>query len=264
MQLEDETGRLWGGGVAARIDAHTTGSPEAGSVPVFYLSRHDPAPAPDPDDTLLTVFLTAVDAGTPEDVSRTASFARWSRTSRAVAACVREDEAPELVVDRLMANTVAVKAAGALIDERTCRVGLRSTFDGLDNRDGVLLTMTSQTADAPAELFPSLLYAWLSWWCQRDRALHDDPQIPPPRQRETADINDFARQLAAWIVQAAELNRARPARKVNVPLPPERLDLVENGRRFTVLLGDFELTTWPDLPPTPGGDLYSSDDFRDL
>jgi hypothetical protein len=263
VQLEQQTGRLWGGGVAARVDVHTTGGPEPESAPVFHLSRHDPAPATDPDDTLLTMFLTAIDIGAPEDVSTTASFERWSRRSRAVAARVREDDAPELVVDRLMANLVAVNTAGALVNERTCRVGLRSTFDELDNRDGVLLTMTSETADAPVELFPSLLYAWLSWWCRHDGALYDGPQIPPP-QRNTAGINDFARQIVEWIAQAAERNRARPTRKVSVPLPPERLHLVENGRRFTVLLGDFELTTWPDLPPATGGDLYSSDDFRDL
>jgi hypothetical protein len=261
VQPEHQTGR-WGG--VARIDAHTTQSPEAESVPVLHLSRHDPGPEPEPDATLLTRFLTAVAAGPLEDVGRTAAFQRGAQTSPAVAAWVGEDEAPELVVDRLMSNLVVVNTAGALIDERTCRLGLRSTFDGLDNRDGVLLTVTSETADAPVELFPSLLYAWLSWWRRRDKALRDGPQIPPPSQRERADVNDYAGRLAAWIVQAAGMNRARPASKVNVPLPPERLDLVENGRRFTVRLSDFELTTWPELPPAPGGDLYSSDDFQDL
>ncbi|MFF1712202.1 hypothetical protein [Streptomyces sp. NPDC058268] len=210
---------------------------------------------PDPDDTLLTMFLTAIDTGTPEDRRRTAAFERWARTSPAVAAYVHDSEVPELVVDRLMSNLVVVNTAGALIDERTCRVGLRSTFERLDNPDGVLLTMTSETPDAPSELFPSLLYAWLSWWRQRDRALHEGPLKPPPPQPDGAGMNEFAGKLAAWIEQAAEQNRARPAPKVNVPLPPERLDLIENGRRYGVRLSDFELTTWPDLPdlpPAPG------------
>ncbi|MFJ3946232.1 hypothetical protein [Streptomyces griseoaurantiacus] len=253
MQLEQQAGRLWGGGVAARIDARITADPghaETESAPVFHLSRHDPAPAPGPDDTLLTMFLTAVDTGTPEDRSRSAAFERWARTSPAVAASVREHEAPELVVDRLMSNLVVVNTAGALIDTQTCRVGLRSTFERLDNPDGVLLTMTSETPDAPVELFPSLLYAWLSWWRQRDRARHA-PQTPPPPRRDSADINDFAGEVAAWIERAAEVNRSHPAPKINVPLPPERLELIEDGHRYTVHLHDFELTTWPDLPPAP-------------
>ena len=254
MQLEQQAGQLWGGGVAARIDARITADPgDAGteSAPVFHLSRHDPAPAPDPDDTLLTMFLTAVDTGTSEDRSRTAAFERWALTSSAVAVRVRGDEAPELVVDRMMASAslVAVNTAGALIDERTCRVGLRSSiFGGRYSRDGVLLTMTSETPDAPVELFPSLLYAWLSWWRQRDRARHA-PQTPPPPRRDSADINDFAGEVAAWIERAAEVNRSGPAPEVNVPLPPESLDLIEDGHRYTVHLSDFELTTWPDLPP---------------
>ncbi|MGW6602595.1 hypothetical protein [Streptomyces sp. NPDC055036] len=219
MQPELQTGQLWGG-VAARIEAHTNADPGnsvAGSAPVFHLRRIDPALAPEPDDTLLTTFLTAVDGHTLATVKRTVSFERWARTSRAVAACVREDEAPELVVDRLMANLVVVNMAGALVDEQTCRVGLRSTFDGLGTRDGVLLTMRGDTADAPVELFPSLLYAWLSWWRGCDRALYDGPQIPPPPQRDTADIDDFAGRLAEWIMQAGEVKRAHPAPKVNVP-----------------------------------------------
>ncbi len=257
MQLEQESGRLWGGGVAARIDARITADPqdpETEPAPVFHLSRHDPAPAPDPDDTLLTMFLTAIDAGPIGEPSRTAAFERWARTSSAVAARVRGDEASELVIDRMMASAslVAVNTAGALIDERTCRVGLRSSiFGGRYSRDGVLLTMRSETPGAPAELFPALLYSWLSWWRQRDRPRREGPHMPPPPQRDTADINEFAGDVAEWIERAAELSRSRPAPKVSMPLLPERLDLIENGHRYTVHLSDFELTAWPDLSPAP-------------
>lgn len=127
MRPECETGRLRDGGVAARIDTRTTGNPGEVSAPVFHLSRHDPAPEPLPDDTLLTRFLTTVDTGTAEDASRTALFERWARTSPVVAARVRDDEVPELVVDRLMSGLAVAHVVGALIDARTCRLGLCST-----------------------------------------------------------------------------------------------------------------------------------------
>jgi len=60
--------------------------------------------------------------------------------------------------------------------------------------------MTSETADAPVELFPPLLYCWLSWWRRHDRSLHDGPQTPPPPQRDRADADDFAGKLAASIM----------------------------------------------------------------
>ncbi|KUN02097.1 hypothetical protein AQI95_28890 [Streptomyces yokosukanensis] len=159
-----------------------------------------------------------------------------------------EDEPAELVVDRLMSNLVVASTAGPLIDDRTCRVGLRSASEQfqLGSGDGVLLTMTGETAGAPVELFPALLYCWLSWWRRQVNALRDGPEMPPPPKRGHAD--DYVGQLATWIEQAMEQHRRRPASRVNVPLPPERLDLVENGRRFVVRLSDFELTTWPDPP----------------
>ncbi|GHE02610.1 hypothetical protein GCM10010339_26430 [Streptomyces alanosinicus] len=47
-----------------------------------------------------------------------------------------------------------------------------------------------------------------------------------------------------------------------MPLPPERLDLVEDGRHYAVHLDDFELTTWPDTPPKDRGDTYFGDIFE--
>ncbi|MCX4681531.1 hypothetical protein OG413_40745 [Streptomyces sp. NBC_01433] len=254
MQMAHQSDRPWGGFV--RIDARATVGTEPGSVLVVCLSRHDPGPEPEPSETLLTMFLTAVDASPFEDSGGKAAYLRGSQTSPAVAAWVQKDEAPELVVDKIMSNLVVVNTAGALIDDRTCRVGLRSTFEQVDNRDGVLLTMTSETADAPVELFPALLYCWLSWWRQQDLALRGGSEAPPPT---TGNVEADAGQLAAWILRAAELHRRRPPQRVNVPLPPERLDLIENGRRFTVRLSDFEFTTWPDLPPRRNRDRYSDD-----
>lgn len=260
MQVAQQNGRPWGG--VARIEARATGGAEPGSVLAVHLSRHDPRPAPKYDEALLNTFLTAVDADEVGDPRRTAAYLRGSQTSPAVAAWAREEEPPELIVDRLMSNLVVVNTAGALIDDQTCRVGLRPTFDHLDNRDGVLLTMTSETADAPVELFPALLYCWLSWWRRQVNALHGGPEATPPPARGNAD--DYAVQLATWIEQAAELHRRRPVTRVSVPLPPERLDLIENGRRFAVRLGDFELTSWPDLPAGGRLDPYFSDDGLDM
>lgn len=255
MRLPHHRGQRWGG--FARIDARAAGGIEPGDVLTVDLSRHDPGPEPEPDKTLLTTFLTAVDAGGYEGSGQTAAYLRGSQTSSAVAAWVREDEPPDLVVDRLMSNLVVVNTAGALIDARTCRVGLRWTFDRLDNTDGVLLSMKSETTDPPVELFPALLYCWLSWWRAQADALRGSPEMPPsPRPRGSAH---FARDLAAWIEQAQDLHRRSPVSRVNVPLPPEHLDLIENGRRFTVRLSNFDPTAWPDPPPRDR-DQYFSDD----
>ncbi|MBP2055445.1 hypothetical protein J2Z21_008459 [Streptomyces griseochromogenes] len=223
----------------------------------IHLSRHDPAAGANPDAQLLSSFLTAVDAGPHGDVASVAAFSRASKTSPAVAAWVRRDEVPELVVDRLMSQLVVVDAAGALIDDRTCRVGLRSTFERLDNEHGVLLTMRSETA-APVELFPALLHCWMWWWRKQVEALSDRPEMPSPPER-TANADDFAVQLAQWLERAKEMKQRQPAPNWNVPLPPERLDLVEDGRRFIVRLEDFELTSWPDAPQRDRGDLYFGD-----
>jgi hypothetical protein len=259
--MPHQSDRPWGG--VARIDARATGGTEPGSVLSVHLSRHDPGPEPESGETLLTMFLTAVDAGMFDDSGKSAAaYFLGSRTSPVVAAWVREDEPPELVVDRLMSNLGAVNTAGALVDDRTCRVGLRPTFQRSDQRDGVLLTMSSETADAPVELFPALLYCWFSWWRGQITALCDGPEMPPPPKR--GHTAPWAGQLAAWLLQTAELGRQRPASCVNVPLPPERLDLIESGRRFTVRLGDVGLTTWPELAPTDRSDPYFLDDGSDM
>lgn len=256
MQRARQDGRPWAG--VARVDAFAVGGSTPDSVLTVHLSRHDPGTVPEPDARLLTSFLIAVDAGPYGDVGGTGMFRRGSQTSRAVAAWARENEAPELVVDRFMSQLVAVNTAGALIDDRTCRVGLRSTFERLDNEQGVLLTMTSETDGAPVELFPALLFCWMWWWRKQVEALSDRPEMPKPPERSHS-LDDFADQVAGWLDHAMEIHRQRPAERWKVPLPPERLDLVENGQRFAVRLGDFELTSWPDAPARRPGDLSFGD-----
>ncbi|WP_370132439.1 hypothetical protein [Streptacidiphilus sp. EB103A] len=232
-----------------RIDARVTGGTGPGSVLIVHLSRHDPGPEPEPDDTLFTRFLTAVEPDGPYS----SVYARGSQTSAAVAAWVGEDEPPDLVVDRLMSTLFVATAAGALIDDRTCRVGLKSMAGTLDSRDGMLLTMTSETAGAPVELFPALLYCWRSWWLRQVDALRDGPRMPAPPLRGNPDT--YAAEVAAYIEQAMDFRRRHPPVPVRVPRPPERLDLIENGRRSIVRLGDVEPTTWPDAPSQDRGGL---------
>lgn len=256
MQLARQSGRPWAG--IARVEARPVGGTTPDSVLTIHLSRHDPDTDPDPEASLLNSFLTAVDAGPYGDAAGTAVFVRGSKTSRAVAAWVRENEAPELVVDRLMSQLVVVNSAGALTNNRTCRVGLRPTFERMGNEHGVLLTMSSETAGAPVEMFPALLYCWLWWWHKQVEVLSDRLEMPSPPERRH-NLADFADQFAQWLEQAVAEHQSRPIQNWKVPLPPERLDLVENGQRFAVQLGDFELTTWPDAPAGRRGDLYFGD-----
>ena len=181
----------------ARVEARAVGGTTPDSVLTIHLSRHDPQTDPDPGEELLSSFLTAVDAGPHGDAESAAAFARGAKTSWAVAAWVGEAEAPELVVDRLMSQLVVAKTAGALVDERTCRVGFRPTYQPLDNEQhGLLLTMTSETASAPVELFPALLYCWLWWWRKQVTAGHGGPDMPsPPKHRGL----DYGVQLAQWL-----------------------------------------------------------------
>lgn len=242
MQLSRQGGRAWG---LTRIDARADGGTTRGSVLTVHMSLHDPGPDPQRDETLLTRFLTAVDGGVGTDSAVT--FLRGARTSAAVAAWVGDEEAPELVVDRLMSGAVAASTAGAVVDNRTCRVGLRpGAFQHPDSRDGFLLTMRSETP-APVELFPSLLYCWMVWWRKQVSELYIRPETSPPPQGRTRD--DHVGQLADWIQQVAENHRRQPVVSLRAPLPPEQLDMIEDGRRYTVRLDDTERTTWPDLPP---------------
>ncbi|MEU0215573.1 hypothetical protein ABZ281_10800 [Streptomyces sp. NPDC006265] len=153
-----------------------------------------------------------------------------------------------------MSTLCAATVAGALIDDQTCRVGLRSTSEQLDNRDGMLLTMTSETTDAPVELFPALLYCWRSWWRQQAKALQDGPHTPSPPRR--GDPDAYAGDIASYIEQAMDFRRRHPPVPLRMPLPPERLDLIEDGRHFTVRLAGVEPTTWPDPPSRDRSDFF--------
>ncbi|MFF3337818.1 hypothetical protein [Streptomyces flavidovirens] len=129
---------------------------------------------------------------------------------------MRTDEVPDLVVDRHMTQLPGAQAAGAVIDDHTCRVGLRTQELRCSGHHGMLVTMTTDVADAPVELFPSVVLGWSYWWRQRVMAL-----------------------------------RERPVASEELPPPPERLDLVEDGRSYVVRLEGWERTEWPSPPPRP-------------
>ncbi|MGW1053517.1 hypothetical protein [Streptomyces sp. NPDC002521] len=147
-----------------------------------------------------------------------------------------------------MSQLVVANAVGAVVDDHACRVGLRPEVQLPDaSRDGVLLTMRCEEPGAPVELFPALLYCWLSWWRKQVDQSRIRPEAPPLRR---GNLDDYAEQLAERIHTAAELHRRQPVPRTEVPRPPERLDLIEDGRRYAVRLDDVEPTSWPDLPPT--------------
>lgn len=246
MQDTARSDRLWTG--HARIDAHVVD--DSGPELTVRLSRHDPQPLPQPDPTLLTRFLTTV-APRPSDSGHgTGMLPRGAPTSSAVAAWVGAREAPELVVDRIMAQLPHARAAGALIDERTCRVGLRSTLAPLDDDRGMLLTMTSEIPSPPVELFPALLYCWLQWSYREANPPSGHPQTAlPPR---SANLDDYVGELAGWLETALQQHQDRPAVPPVVPVRHFHVNLVEDGQLFRVRVHDLDHTRWPDpAHPTP-------------
>lgn len=203
--------RPWTG--VARIEMHAGGDTPEKTLTV-RLSRFDPTldTWPEPSAELLSTYLFAVHGGPYSD--NVAQFLRASQSSVTVAKWLDADEVPNLVVDRLMTQLPGAKAVGALMDDRTCRVGLRTRELPWDGDHGMLLTMVSEEAEAPVELFPCLLLGWSYWWQKREKDL-----------------------------------RGRPVSSKDLPPPPAHLDLVENGRSFRVRLEGWERTEWPEPPP---------------
>ncbi|MFF4363488.1 hypothetical protein [Streptomyces sp. NPDC001604] len=241
--------RLWTG--HARIDAHVVD--DTGSELTVHLGRHAPEPLPQPDQTLLTRFLTTVTPRPTDSGHGAGTLPRAALTSPAVAAWVGASEAPELVVDRFMAQLPYARTAGALIDESTCRIGLRSALAPPDDDRGMLLTMTSETPSPPVELFPSLLYSWLQWSYREANPSYGRQQTAlPPR---SGNLDDYAAQLAGWLEMAMQQHRDRPAVPPVEPVRPFHVNLVEDGQLFRVRVHDFDHTRWPDQPARHRGGL---------
>jgi hypothetical protein len=242
MQNAVQSDRLWTG--LARIDAHVVNDADAELT--VRLSRHAHQPRPQPDQTLLTRFLTTV-APRPSDSGHGAgTLPPGALTSPVVASWVGTREAPELVVDQFMCQLPHARAAGALIDESTCRVGLRPILAPLDDDRGLLLTMTSQTPSPPVELFPALLYCWLQWTQREANPLSGRPQTAlPPRN---ARLDDYASEIAGWLETALQQHRDRPAATPLVPARPFYVNLLEDGQLFQVRVHDLDRTRWPDQP----------------
>lgn len=152
-----------------------------------------------------------------------ATFARFSYSgghwSPPFAAPSTELTKLRTVVDRLMTQLPAAKAVGALVDDRTCRVGLRIRELPWNDSHGKLVTMTT---DAAVELLPSLLLGWSYCWRKREKALRG---VPIPSEE--------------------------------LPAPPAQLDLVEDGRTYRVRLEECERTEWPDLPCRQSDDAWN-------
>lgn len=200
------------GKVLARVEARLIDARESDGVLTVDLSRHDAQSEPDPDAPLFNNFLVAFEPGPHGDPWQWDVFRHGALTSVAVVSRARAEETPDRVVGRLFGTLpgLSMSVTAALVDAHTCRVGLRPRMQWFDlNDDGMLLTMTCQDSDAPVELFPALLYSWLSWWYRR------------------------ATQL-----------RGREIGNREVPRPPGRLDLVVRGHCFHIQVGDFTPTTW--------------------
>ncbi|MEU6353113.1 hypothetical protein ABZ896_27945 [Streptomyces sp. NPDC047072] len=201
------------GQVLARVEARLVGGEDGDDVLAVDLSRHDPESLAAPGALMFNNFQVAFEPDQHTDQpGLQKTFVRGVQTSVAVVSRGWTDEAPDAVVDRVFRTLpgLSTNVAAALVDDHTCRVGLRPRKQPFDlNNEGVLLTMTCQDPDAPVELFPALLYSWVSWWYRRATRLHG-------REIENREI----------------------------PSPPERLDLVVRGRRFPVHLRDFTPASW--------------------
>jgi hypothetical protein len=214
-------GRTWDG--VARLEVRAFGGRTPESPLTVSLTRHAPdsQPPTERDLGLLNNHLMAVD-GKPY-ANNYVAFLRASQTSSAVVAFVDRDEAPDLVVDRLLSQLPVTSAAGAIIDDHTCRVGLRTRgheWPGGD--DGRLTTVSTTAQDAPIELFPATLLGWSFWW-----------------RRE-------AREL-----------RGRPVTSDELPPPPKQLVLQENGHSYPIQMEGWERTEWPDPPRRPADDGWN-------
>ncbi|MFE7804802.1 hypothetical protein ACFU51_09105 [Streptomyces sp. NPDC057430] len=211
-------GRPWVG--TALVEVHADGGETPDTPLTVRLTRRAPEALSERVPGLLSDHLLAVDGGPHTD--NFPQFFRSSQSSAAVAAWMRRDEAANLVVDRLMINLPVTKAVGAMMDSRTCRVGLRDR-EGVKDGEGFLVTMAADVAGAPVELFPSLLLGWSYWWRRRSTVLRGSPR--------------------------------------DLPLPPTRLDLVEKGRVYPVRLEDYQRTTWPSPPPRTPPDWLDMDEL---
>lgn len=249
MQNTARSDQLWTGD--ARIDAHIVD--DAGSELTVRLSRHALPPLPEPDETLLTRFPTSVTPRPNDGEHSAARLPRAAFTSPAVAAWVGRHEAPELVVDRFMSQLPHTRAAGALVDKSTCRVGLRTTLTPMEDDSGTLLTMISETPGAPVELFPALLYCWLHWSHHKANPSSGRPQTElPPR---SGDLDEYAGRIVGWLEKALQQHHDRPVVSPVVPVQPFYLNLVEDGQLFRVRVHDFDHTRWPDQPTRGYNDL---------
>lgn len=241
MQDAARSDRQWTG--HARIDVQVVD--DAGPELTVRVSRHATQAPPEPDETLLTRFLTTVTPRPNDGEHSAARLPVGALTSGALAAWVGRHEAPELVVDRFMSQLPAARAAGALVDKSTCRVGLRSTLLPMLDDSGMLLTMTSETPGAPVELFPALLYSWKQWAHRKANPLSGRPQAElPPR---SGDLDEYAGRIAGWLEKKLQQPDDRPVVSI-MPVQPFYLSMVEDGRLFRVRVHDFDHTRWPDQP----------------
>ncbi|MEU1307763.1 hypothetical protein ABZ419_02540 [Streptomyces cinnamoneus] len=120
-----------------------------------------------------------------------------SQESLASTACVvvaRADGAPPLLVLDALRRRRSATVIGVIVDDHTVLVWVHThdgywerTPDGYDGASGYLVTMAADDPDAPGpvSLYPSALWGWAQWWCDRAQQLVDDRDVgladlPPP------------------------------------------------------------------------------------
>ncbi|MEV7869151.1 hypothetical protein AB0P17_24360 [Streptomyces sp. NPDC088124] len=165
-----------------------------------------------------------------QGVAENAHQDRWVRSAGVVVRQICDVQPPFLALDAMMRRYPQASVCGAVIDERSCIVGIRTGdpfgANGHDSDAGFAVMMTCED-DAPAPLFASALDGWRIWWRRR------------------------ASELTGRIVRDSDL-----------PPPPLDLNMRVQERSFQIRLEDHERTVWPQLPPPPPPPPDWSDDRK--